>query len=416
MKPRIFNVPQMFEAFHNPNYRFLWPSNFLSYASRWTQVTILGWLILERTGSPFLVALVAFFAWSPMLFLGLVGGYLADSVNRQKVLLFSQSVTLISTLLMTALLLTDLLEIWHSYLIITVNGSVLALEVPSRRSLIHTFLGNHGVANGVALDFVALSASRMLGPILAGLLTQFWGFVGGYLLVVIFHFVCICLLLNLKIHFTLQPSKIGSTIFGDLLHGIRYVKNHHVLIGVVAISLTMHLLLYPYVSMVPVIAGDLLNIGPGFKLGMLQSAAGIGALTGAIVLASIGNINFYGRIFMFGAMLTMFSLLLFSFSTWYEMSFAVLIFLGVGTAVFGTMQATLIMILSSEDVRGKVIGVITLIIGIGPFGTLSVGAVADIIDASFALGFNAILGIGLLIFIVSRNTNLFNPITSNSAK
>ena len=178
MKPRIFNVPRMFEAFHNPNYLFLWPSNFLSYSSRWTQVTILGWLILERTGSPFLVALVAFFAWSPMFFLGMLGGYLADSVNRQKVLLFSQSVTLISTFIMTALLLTDLLEIWHSYLIIAVNGSVLALEVPSRRSLIHTFLGNHGVPNGVALDFVALSASRMLGPILAGLLTQFWGFVG----------------------------------------------------------------------------------------------------------------------------------------------------------------------------------------------------------------------------------------------
>ena len=73
LKPRIFHVPQMFEAFHNPNYRFLWPSNFLSYASRWTQVTILGWMILERTGSPFLVALVAFFAWSPMLFLGMLG-------------------------------------------------------------------------------------------------------------------------------------------------------------------------------------------------------------------------------------------------------------------------------------------------------------------------------------------------------
>ena len=416
MKPRIFNVPRMFDAFHNPNYRFLWPSNFLSYSSRWTQVTILGWLILERTGSPFLVALVAFFAWSPMFFLGMLGGYLADSVNRQKVLLFSQSVTLISTFIMTALLLTDLLEIWHSYLIIAVNGSVLALEVPSRRSLIHTFLGNHGVPNGVALDFVALSASRMLGPILAGLLTQFWGFVGGYVVVVIFHFACICLLLNLKVNFILYPRKIGSTIFDDLLQGIGYVKSHHILIVVVAISLTMHLFLYPYVSMVPVIADDLLNIGPGFKLGILQSAAGIGALTGAIVLASIGNMNFYGRIFILGAILTMFSLLIFSFSSWYELSFSVLIVLGIGTAIFGTMQATLIMILSSEEVRGKVLGVITLIIGIGPLGTLSVGAVADIMNASFALGLNAIIGIVLLVFIVSRNRNLFNPITSNSLK
>ena len=88
-----------------------------------------------------------------------------------------------------------------------------------------------------------------------------------------------------------------------------------------------------------------------------------------------------------------------------------LIVLGIGTAIFGTMQATLIMILSSEEVRGKVLGVITLIIGIGPLGTLSVGAVADIVNASFALGLNAIFGIVLLFFIVSRNRNLFNPIT-----
>ena len=199
-----------------------------------------------------------------------------------------------------------------------------------------------------------------------------------------------------------------------MLQGIGYVKSHHILIAVVAISLTMHLFLYPYVSMVPVIADDLLNIGPGFKLGILQSAAGIGALTGAIVLASIGNMNFYGRIFILGAILTMFSLLIFSFSAWYELSFSMLIVLGIGTAIFGTMQATLIMILSSEEVRGKVLGVITLIIGIGPLGTLSVGAVADIMNASFALGLNAIFGIVLLFFIVSRNRNLFNPITNVS--
>ena len=102
-----------FRAFANESYRFLWTANFLAYTSRWMQMTLLAWLVLELTDSPWLVSLIGFFVWMPMLLLGVVGGLLADSVNRKALLRSIQMVASVASIGMTALLFTDHIEIWH---------------------------------------------------------------------------------------------------------------------------------------------------------------------------------------------------------------------------------------------------------------------------------------------------------------
>ena len=169
-----------FRAFANPSFRFLWPANFLAYTSRWMQMTLMAWLVLELTDSPLLVSLIGVFVWMPMLVLGLVGGLLADSINRRALLNTIQAVASVSTLAMTALLFTDYIEFWHAYVAVSVTGVGWALDTPSRNSVIHDLLGTDGVTNAVALDMMGMNGSRMVGPALAGLLIALVGVKGGY--------------------------------------------------------------------------------------------------------------------------------------------------------------------------------------------------------------------------------------------
>ena len=385
-------LPRTFRAFQSRGYRFLWSAGLLSNVSRFMQTTLLAWLVLNLTDSPWLVALVGFFGMAPMLLLGLVGGMLADSVNRQRLLMATQSAGLVASLAMLAVLLAESERYWYAYPVILTNGVGFALEMPSRRSLIHDLLGRPGVTNGFALDSVAMSASRMLGPALAGALITVAGVAGGYVAVAAFHLVALALLVRLP-----DADKARTLVDGggrmvrNLMRGLRYVRTQRTLMAVVMVTLVMNLFLFPYMHMVPVIARDVLHVGPGL-MGVLQATDGLGALVGAVAIASLATIGYHGRLFLGGSMLSLAALLLFSLSPWYFASLPTLLVLGLGTAAFSTMQATIVMLVAREEMRGTALGAVSLAIGAGPFGALLVGGVAALRGPSFAVGLYAAIG------------------------
>ena len=157
-----------FHAFQNPSFRLLWPANFASYTSRWMQVTLLAWFVLDLTDSPWKVALVGFYSMAPLLVLGLVGGILADRVNRQKMLVATQATNMVVALAMTVLLLTGREVYWHAYVVVLATGAGWALDNPARRSLILDLVGRSAVTNAVALDSIGQHSSRLVGPLTAG--------------------------------------------------------------------------------------------------------------------------------------------------------------------------------------------------------------------------------------------------------
>ena len=130
-----------FEAFGNRSYRLLWPANFLAYICRWMQLTLLGWLVLELTDSPFSVALVGFFGMLPLLILGMVGGVLADRVNKHRILIMTQVISCVAAFAMVLLLKTGAIRFWHAYVVMGCTGIGWALDMPSRRSAIHDLVG-----------------------------------------------------------------------------------------------------------------------------------------------------------------------------------------------------------------------------------------------------------------------------------
>ena len=392
VRPSRKRLPPTLRAFENSSYRIYWPAGLLSNSSRWMQMTLLAWLVLVRTDSPWRVALVGFFAMAPMLFLGLIGGILADTMDRRKLLLGTHAASLAAALAMLALLWSGAAEYWHAYVVILVTGAAQALEMPARRSMTIDMVGRSGVTNALALDSAAMSASGVVGPALAGGLIALADVAGGYVGVSLFYLVSLALLWRLNVSQT-RRSQIGiSNIAGTLMQGLRYVKGHPTLRAAVLITLVMNLLMFPYMSLVPVIARDVLHVGPGL-MGTLQSGAGIGSLLGAVLVASAVTIRYHGRLFIGGAMVALLALLLFSLSTTYLLAVSMLLLVGLGTSMFVVMQPTLVVLLSKDDMRGTVLGVVSLAIGSMPLGALLIGGVATAMDPSFAIGLNAVVGI-----------------------
>ena len=406
-RPRSIHT---FDAFLNGNYRLLWASNFFAYVSRWMQMTMLGWFVFEQTGSPFLVTLVGFSGMGPLVVLGVFGGVLAERVDKRRLLLGTLFANLIAAALMAALIFSDLLlstsllQFWHAYVVMLVGGIGWGLDMPSRRSIVLDVLGRARVNNAVALDSIGMHSSRMIGPLLGGalitasryVLADGYGLEAGYAATLVFFVASATMLLKMRTMARQAPAEqtemSAAVVIDNLKQGFRYVWGHSTLRAVVLITVFMNLLLFPYQQLIPVVAEDVLMVGATL-MGLLLAVEGFGALIGSTLIASASNMTHHGRVYFGGSMLGLLMLLLFSFSEWYGASLSLMLILGLGTAGFGTMQATIILLVARDDMRGRGLGIITLAIGAGPIGALLIGAVAERMGAPIALTINAVLGI-----------------------
>mgnify|MGYP003319727196 FL=1 len=377
-------------------------------------MTTLSWFVLDRTDSAFSVGLVGFFGMVPFLVLGIFGGYLADVLDRKLLIAVTQFLNLISAVIMCVLLSLDIVEYWYAYIAIIIPGLGWSLDMPSRRSLIMDIMGPQGLTNGVALDSVGMHISKMIGPALAGALIAFTGVQGSYILLSVV--MAVGCLLFLKVSQPDRPNQIakskissGTTsdlagsserklmreVFSNLAEGFKYAFSSQTIVAVIVITVFMNLLLFPYMQMVTVVSKNILFVGP-LLMGILMASDGLGALVGSTLIASRNKMVYHGRIFLYGSIISLIALMVFSMSSWYLVSLPLLLILGIGTSGFGTMQSAIVLLVSRSELRGRALGVVTLAIGAGPIGSLVVGAVSEWIGPANALLFNSIIGLVLV--------------------
>jgi MFS family permease len=256
---------------------------------------------------------------------------------------------------------------------------------------------------------VGMSSSLMLGPALAGAMITVIGVSYGYIAVAALYLISLTLLSRLRVEPVRRDSVPRVRLFQELSIGLRYVASHPLLRAMVLITVAMNLLSFPYANIVPVIARDVLGVGPGL-MGILLAAPGLGSVIGAVIVASTTTIARPGRIFVAGSLLTFVGLALFSVSDWYGLSLAILAMMGLGAAGFGTMQASMTMLVAHEDMRGKALGVVSLAIGAGPFGALLIGGTASLLGPSLALAVNAAIGASCVLVVALLMPPLMRPI------
>ena len=375
---------------------------------------ILAWLVLERTDSPFMVALVGFFAWLPMLLLGLVGGLLVDSMNRAWLIRATHGATAAAAVIITVLLATDAIEVWHAYGVILVTGLGNTIDQPARRALVHDFLGSSGVTNGLALEAVAFSCSKVIGPAAGGVIIAAAGLTEAYMVVCLLFASAASLVWLMRVTHEARRSWSARSVSADLASAVRYTLSHPVMKAVVAITVLMNVFLFPFTQMVPVIGRDVLGVDSGL-VGVLMAADGMGALVGAVTIASMANVRRHGLVFAFGAMAGTLSLVALSFSREYGLSIASMLALGVGMACFGTMQGAITVLVSDHAMRGRALGVVGLAIGTSPLGSLLVGTMANSLGATSAIRINGLVGFLLLAVVTSLSPSIRRPLTAPDA-
>ena len=382
------------DVLRNRDFRYLWAAGGLDNIGRWMEAVVLGLLVLELTDSPFQVALLFVFRWAPMLLMALLSGMFADRTDRWRLLITSRTLIwgVIATL--TALVVLGEVQPWHLFLGSLMLGWLYVLEFPSRRSFIYELVGGRQIVGAMSLETITVTIGRFLGPFSAGFIVEFEGYSSAFILLTVLYGLAWLFTFLVKSRFPARSSG-PFNFWATASTGIRYCWSNRIIRSVLGFTMIMNALAFSVESLFPVVARDHLGVGEGLT-GLLIASQSIGTFVAAIGIGMLSGSTHHGRIFCAGLAIQLVSLVAFAFSPWYPISFMLLLCAGIGTAGFGTMQSTIIMIAAAPEVRGVSLGVLGHCIGVSAAGAVVVGQIAERVDANLAVAMSTGLGLLLL--------------------
>ena len=391
----------MLDALHDGRYRRLWLAGLCVNVARWMDFLVLGWIVLELTGSPLLVGVAAFCRSAPMMALGLFAGVLADRFHRGRLMVLVQSLNLTAALVLALLFGTGRGGLLPLVALEALLGIAWALDFSARRTVLYTLVGPGRVTNATSLESVAMQGSKMIGTFAGGLLLARVGASGCYVVLALLYLVALLLTMWINRRVDLPGSGSVESVVASLAAGLREVRTVPAIRAVLIITIIMNALVFPYQQLMSVFARDVLEVGPEL-LGLLVAAEGLGALGGALLLASWHSLTAHGRVFVGGSLLLAVLVVGFSLSSWYALSLPLEFAIGLASSGFGTMQSAIMLLSASERARGRAMGILSACIGTQPLGTLWVGFFASRVGAPAATAAGAALALLLMLPLAIR--------------
>lgn len=401
----------MWTVLRNADFRTIWYVGSLSELGRRMELLVLSWLVLQLTDSYFLLGLVLAFNNLPRPIVSMFTGYIADRFPRVKVLLAAQTINVLTSSFLLAVIAydLDLIRPWHVFGAVFLQGLTKAIEDPSRRTGIFDIVGQRRLVNALSLDVVSNNLGKMSGPLLGGILLDAMGFTGAYSAVVAVHLLNLALITRLHI-----PDYAGTAVIEPVLRSLKvavvYAWRSPVLVGLFYITIVMNTLAFPFQQFIPAIGRDHLQVGATL-VGLLVAADGLGNLLGAGVMALTRDLRYHGRVFVFGSVGVLLVGMVFVWSPWYAVTFALLAAGGMTQSGFATMQSGVTMLATPHDMRGRMMGLLSFFIGAGtPLGVLEMGALASGVSVQIAIAANALAGLLLLIPAIAFTPLVWKPL------
>lgn len=378
------HLPKTFIALRHRNFRLFWFGQLISLVGTWMQSVAQGWLVVQLTNSAFLLGLVGAVGSSPMLVFSLFGGVMADRLNKRKVLVVTQTTMTLLAFALAILTATGFVRIWHILILAVLLGIANAFDAPTRQSFVVEMVGREDLLNAIALNSSMFNAARILGPAIAGVLISLTGVAGCFFINGVSFIPVIIGLLLIRQTVT-RPASSEDSVWQHFLEGIRYVLSHPTVLALVSLVAIMSVFGMPYAILMPIFARNILKVGAS-GLGILMAATGIGALIGALSLASLGNYPHKGRLVLGGGVL--FSLFAMCFSLCRVFPLCLVLLVGLGGSMIAQTATinSLLQMIVPDHLRGRVMSVFTfMFMGMMPFGSLQAGIVAGRFGAPFAV-------------------------------
>jgi predicted MFS family arabinose efflux permease len=382
-------IGRVFKAFQYRDFRLMWFGACTSSIGTWMQIVAQGWLIYRLSHSAFLLALDQFLGGIPIFLFSLIGGVVADRVERRKVLLGSQYVQMATTTILTILVATGLVHVWHILCLSFISGFAQAFGGPAYQALIPTLVEKEDMPNAIALNSIQFNVAVMVGPALAGQalakLGEKWCFGLNAL-----SFLAPVLSLSI-IAARFLPVKTTESMFTSLKEGIKFTRKQSSMEALIVLAFCMTALAMPMRTYIPVFVKDIFHRGPE-TYGNLLSLMGLGSILGSLAIASAGNFRkkglvALGALFCLGAGISAFAL-----SKSLPFSGIVLVIVGASMmAVFATVSS-LVQLITTNEMRGRVMSVYNFAFRGGmPMGNLLSGWLVPLFTAPVVLGVNGFL-------------------------
>ena len=394
--PEVGVSPQL-SLFRTPAFLSLWFVGAIGATARWLEMLVIGIFVFDVTSSPFLVALMLLLRMLPMGLFGVFGGIVADRFDRRRVLIAVMSVMTTLAAVLGLLAAYDLIKVWLVGLGAFASGLIWVSDFPVRRTLLSELAGPGRTGTAMSLDIMSGSGSRMIGLLLGGGIYAGFGLGGAFLVTAVAYAISVVVLWRLK-HRDEGTGAAHDGVVTTIIEGFRGLSRNPTLVGIFAVTVVFNIWGFPFMSMLPVIGKDLLNLDP-FAVGLLASAEGLGAFVGAIALAILGRVRWFRYLYFLGVLIYMLMALGFANSTIWWLSTAFLVATGGAIAAFAAMQSALVLLNSDDDTRHRMMGVLSMCIGTGLIGFLHLGLLADWLGASLACSVIAVEGILALFFV-----------------
>jgi MFS family permease len=377
-----------FIALRHRNFRLFWTGQLVSLIGTWMQTTGQAWLVLQLTKSAWALGIVGALQFLPVMLFALFGGALADRIPKRKVILFTQSFSLVQATALWLLIATGAVQLWHIFVLAILLGLTNAVDMPTRQAFVAEMTGREDLPNAIALNSSVFNLARIVGPGLGGLLIAWLGIAPLFLLNAL-SFIPVLIGLAMidvtQLHTRIKQrveKQVGT--FRSIREGLSYIKMTPAVFLVIVVIGIVSLFGINFNVVLPLFATAVLNAGPaGF--GFLSSTFGIGSLLAALWLAW-SNQRPSIRTMLLASILFCVLEALFALSHWYELSLLLIAFVGFTQITFTAIANTTLQTVTPDHLRGRVMGVYMLVFnGSIPLGNLFTGGLAHLFGAPIAL-------------------------------
>jgi MFS family permease len=397
-------LQRTFQAFQYRDFRLMWTGAFTSTTGTWMQNVAQAWLVLEKTGahSSFYLGLLGFLGDLPILLFSLVGGVVADRIDRRKSLLASQYTQMTCAFILTLLVYFHRVEVWHMMILVFVAGTAMSFGGPAYQALIPGLVERKDLSNAVALNSIQFNLARVIGPFLAGITMATLGAVVCFFLNGLSFLAVIAGLYMIRA--TFQPPKTSESVLEGIQSGFAFIRQRGALWQLTVLGFVSTFCGIPLLTLLPVVAKNTFHLdAKGYSY--MLSTSGVGSIVGALIYAGLSSRKKQGLLAL-RVQLT-FAVLLggFSLSKFLPLSFLCLFFAGMCLITLFASVTSLVQMVVTEDMRGRVMSIFMLAFRGGmPIGNLVAGYFAtQFSPATALLGLSVVLAATAIGFLVSSS-------------
>lgn len=391
----------VFPALRHRNFRLFWFGQMISLIGTWMQNIGQDWLVLKLTNSAFLLGVVSALQFLPMLFLSLFAGVVIDRFPKRKILIFTQTSLMVTALALATLTALNIINYWEILVLATIVGFINTIDNPARQSFIIDLVGKEDLMNAISLNSSIFNAARIIGPGIAGVLIGLLGYALCFYLNALSFIAVITGLILIDVKVSKSRAMLKrEDVISDIKEGLLYIKNTPIIFATILMMAVLSTFAINFNVLVPVFAKNILNQN-STGYGFLMSSMGVGALIGALILASLskkGAKPFY--LILGGVGLCVFQILI-GFQSYYWLTTILLALSGFSMITFSASANTTVQLNSSNRFRGRVMSVYSLVFGgVTPIGALYAGSLAEKVGAHMTFIISGIIGIAYILYVV----------------